>query len=128
MSDDRESDLISAALDPLVVAWRTDLLDALYCEFHNAAGTLEGNTEASDIEWFARRIWEAEDDRRIGWHWESVIDESERERYRRLARVCLREAVGLMSRMANRLRLQSKAIQTILKAERLAEGKGAGRG
>lgn len=119
----RDPDLISEALTPVIGAHRIDLLDALYCRFANAVGELTGNTEASDIEWFARRLWEAEDDCRIGWHWEQRIEEDERERYRRWARVVLRELPLLMSRVAHRCQSQAEAIQTILRADRAVASK-----
>lgn len=119
----RDPDLITEAITPIVGACRTNLLDALYCQFANTTGELLGNTEANDIEWFARRLWEAEDDRRIGWHWEQVIGDEERERYRRWARTVLRELPMLMSRMAHRCEAHAKVIQTILRADRVEQGR-----
>lgn len=56
MNQDRDNDHFDKMTDFLTQEARRHVLDAIACEFHNQGYTLNGNTEASDVAWLARRI------------------------------------------------------------------------
>jgi hypothetical protein len=94
---------------------RLYMLDAVACEMHNEGYGLQGNTEDSDVRWFARVLYQADGDRE---HWDSTSQDT-RDRYIRHAKVTLEAIPSLMARMSNRCIRISKAVNTIIKAEKL---------
>ena len=56
------------------------VVDALRGMFHNEGYTLNGNTAESDMEWFARKLYEF--DTRYSWN---SAEEPKKEHYRRIA-------------------------------------------
>ena len=106
---------------PLDYEERRLLLDSLYCTFHNRTNDLVGNRAESDIVWFARLLWEAEDDMRIGWHFDQVLSTEERSRYLRIAEAALKVLPRLMDRIAHRCNSHAAALRTRLRAEHAAK-------
>lgn len=90
--------------------------DALACHLHNTGYNLSGNTEANDIEWFARAIWQAESDT-VPSGWERATAEV-REHYHQIARVVLRVLPRFQERVAHRLIELSKVVRDIERASR----------
>ena len=90
------------------------LLDALYCDLHNVGYEIEGNTAATDLEWFAQSIYERAT-RKARWAWENET-EQERERYRLIAQTAIEELPWLCERMSARLIRQSQLIKTVLES------------
>jgi hypothetical protein len=90
-------------------------LDAIRCTLHNKGYELEGNTEETDITWFARNLYEADGER---FHWDQVPQDV-RERYIKLATTVLKILPRLASRISSRWIAISQAINTQLKAEKL---------
>jgi hypothetical protein len=95
---------------------RHHVADALACHLHNEGYALEGNTEANDVEWFARRIWEVEVDP-INERWET-LNEKDRERYREIARAVLFALPAFQLRVAGRLITLSRVVRDIERASR----------
>lgn len=89
--------------------------DALGCHLHNTGYALEGNTETSDMAWFARNLWQAETE--LPNRWESVPEET-RERYCRTARTVIRVLPDYQLRVAHRLIELSKVVRDIERAMR----------
>lgn len=102
------------ALDFVSHEAQYNVLDALYCHFFNEAGTLEGNTEASDVEWFAVVLW---DSKHTFYPWYSALDEEKTE-YLELAALCIQKLPFLVERMANRYRAIANALEVMATAER----------
>lgn len=93
------------------------MLDSVACTMHNEGYSLEGNTEESDLRWFARLLYQADGDRH---HWDSVPQDV-RDRYLRFAKVTMEAIPSLMARMSARCIRISQAVNTIIKAEKLHE-------
>lgn len=98
--DDRAS-FLDTALHYVSREARYHVADSLACYLHNDGYALEGNTEANDVEWFARNLWDAETQFAPG-RWDTV-DESTRERYRLTARTVIRVLPDFQLRIAHRL-------------------------
>lgn len=94
--------------------------DALFCHLHNTGQALDGNTEANDVVWMARNLWEHQSltIRRVP-HFENLPDE-ERVKWEEIAALCLKVMPRLQQRIANRLILLSKVMEEIERAERRA--------
>lgn len=95
------------------------MLDSVACEMHNEGYSLDGNTEASDLHWFARIIYTQ--DRHGALPSFEDADAEQRERYLRLAELCIKTIPALMGRMSARCIRISQAVNTIIKAEKLHE-------
>lgn len=93
------------------------MLDSVACEMHNEGYSLDGNTEESDLRWFARLLYEHD---QYYTRFED-IDKETRERYLKLAETCMRAIPALMSRMSARCIRISQAVNTIIKAEKIHE-------
>ena len=106
MTEIERDHLLTDTLDFVSRDARCLVLDSVYCTLFNAAGTIDGNTEASDVEWFARQIHEEVN----GWRnqWEQVPEEV-REEWRRIARAALVRLPYLMSRIAHRCQATAQA-------------------
>lgn len=94
------------------------MLDMIRCEMHNEGYGLEGNTEESDVRWFARLLFES--DHHGPGHWDTV-NEDTRKRYLELAQTVIENIPALMSRISSRCIRISEAVNTIIKAEKLHE-------
>lgn len=106
------------ALDFLSQEARRNVTDALHAHFHNEWSALEGNTEESDVEWFARTLHETDfDDPHHCLHWDGVPDEV-KEKYRHMARLSLRNLPAIASRIANRYKAIRDALDDLVKRER----------
>lgn len=93
------------------------MLDSVACEMHNEGYSLDGNTEASDLHWFARILYDSE----MGHvHWDNAGSATQ-QTYIRRAEVCMKAIPALMSRMSARCIRISQAVNTIIKAEKLHE-------
>ena len=92
------------------------VLDELYCRLFNAAGTLEGNTEASDLRWFTARLWSHVTGNPAGGF--DLLADDCRDFYFRVARAALESLPYLMGRVARRMRVQAEVVNALLKAER----------
>jgi|ERR1051326_478066 hypothetical protein len=95
------------------------MLDSVACEMHNEGYSLDGNTEKSDLRWFARLIYDH--DRRGSLPRFGDVDDATLDRYLKLAETCLKAIPALMSRMSARCIRISQAVNTIIKAEKLHE-------
>lgn len=116
---DHDETFLDDKSDFLSRAARYYLLDTIACEMHNEGYNLEGNTEASDTAWLARRLY----DRQKGFHgapWENLTDD-ERWEQMRLAENVMQLIPQLMGRISARCIRISQAINTTIKAEKLAE-------
>ncbi len=101
------------ALDFVTHEARYNVLDALYCHFFNEAGTLAGNTEANDVEWFAALLWDSEHPL---YPWYGATEE-EQARYKKLAALVIQKLPFLVNRMVNRYRAIADALEVLAKAE-----------
>ena len=117
-------------------------LDHAYCVLHNEGQTLAGNTQASDLEWFGRLLFERSElgagwIKTIPWlltreqyeylglqrqglfetkRWDMLTDD-QREAWRKIARITLSCLPDLASRIAHRYEVQAAAIKNLLKEE-----------
>ncbi len=106
--------LFDHALSHLAPEDRETTLDAIYCTLHNEGYGLDGNREAGDLDWFARKLYDQAPVFREGnTHWGN-LDASERARWYELAKTALRLVPLLMSRMAHRCIRTSQAVKTVL--------------
>lgn len=112
MNDDRKS-FIESALDYASHEARHWMADALACHLHNDGYALEGNTEANDVDWFARNL--ADHARSVGW---DRLEIGEQEYYRATAKVVLAVLPDYQLRVAHRLITLSKVVRDIERAER----------
>lgn len=115
--DEHSRTFLEKNVDPIEQKARLYMLDAVACDMHNEGYSLDGNTEASDIRWFARLLYDSDDQR---LHWDNAGDEM-RDRYLRLAVTTMKAIPALMGRMSARCIRISKAVNTIIKAEKLRE-------
>lgn len=92
------------------------LADALYCHLHNTGYNLDGNTEANDVEWFAREIAQVERGCVPG-DWDRLPG-GVQDGYRAAARAVIRALPRFQMRVAHRLIELSKVVQDIARAER----------
>jgi hypothetical protein len=92
---------------------RHHVADALACHLHNEGYALEGNTEANDIEWFARNLYE--NGGTSSW---DRAPESSRGEYRAIARNVLLVLPRFQERVAHRLISLSKVVREIERALR----------
>ncbi len=114
-----EERLLDRAMEHVSREAREMMLDALYCRLHNRGHDLEGNTEKSDLEWFAQRLFNCLCTDQT--HWEQLPEVGGRQSWMKMARVALELLPLLMSRIANRCIVQSQAIRQLLDAERRAD-------
>jgi hypothetical protein len=54
---DHQKSFLDDALAFASLETRRHVADAIACYLHNDGYALEGNTEVTDVDWFARRIW-----------------------------------------------------------------------
>lgn len=97
---------------------RHHVADALYCHLHNTGQSLAGNTQESDVEWFARIMWE-QSGRKHGDRWEIELD-AVKDNYRKFSALALGNMSKVQERIADRLIELSKVLQDIERAERAA--------
>jgi hypothetical protein len=119
--------ILDKPLDFVANEAREQILDALMCAFHNTAGELEGNRPENDAEWFARNLWGELHPEALSGDWYKLPDE-ERAQMRQTASAAVAALPGLMRRVGRRCRTYAQAVNTVLKAERLATGKAGRRG
>lgn len=118
-----EESSIEKALDIIGQEARYHAIDALACEFHNTWADIAGNTEGSDVEWFARLLYSAERD--YSGRWDIAPDEI-KERYRSYAKLCIENLSRLTERIAHRYQKISEALRTVEQVERAAYKKKTG--
>lgn len=116
--DEHQKTFLSKNNDLVERLARYYMLDSVACEMHNEGYSLDGNTEESDLRWFARLIYEHEGGRSPRFE---DADDKTREHYLRLAELCMKTIPALMSRMSARCIRISQAVNTIIKAEKLHE-------
>ena len=111
-------------------------IDSIACALHNMGGTLTGNTQSSDVEWFARWLYAASnfgmgDVRTMKWsisndefknlgftpdrqwtafRWETLPAEK-RLAWEKLARLCLCALPYIAERIGHRFVEQAKALR-----------------
>ena len=126
-----------------VLTSRDEEIDEAACMMHNVGATLCGNTQASDIEWLARRLYQSsnfgmgsvdtmqwslsnDDFEKLaltpdrpwtGKRWET-LDESERSAWQKLARMCLYALPHIAERIGDRFIEQAKALRIVQRANR----------
>jgi hypothetical protein len=116
------SDLFDSARFYCRVESKTrEFLEDIHATAHNLWGSLEGNTAETDVEWFARILYDAED-RPEGRRWDNEADRV-REQFIRLSRTTIQELPRLMSRMANRAKHMAEAAKFALDAHKAKEGR-----
>lgn len=94
---------------------RQRVADALACHLHNDGYALEGNSEANDVEWFARNLYERFHNHARAWDRDG---DDVKVRYREIARDVLALLPGFQLRIAHRLITLSKVVRDIERAER----------
>lgn len=95
---------------------RHNATDSLACYLHNDGYALEGNTEANDVEWFARTLFDRKNDNPGAWN---VMPEAAKEPYQEIARAVLAVLPAFQLRIAHRLITLSKVVRDIERAARL---------
>lgn len=101
------------------------IVDTIACDLHNNGYALEGNPEANDPDWLAAEIYS-----RCKEHGETPFDrlaESDQHFWRGVAVACIATMPRLMSRIAHRAILYSRAWRSLERALR-AEERGRCRG
>jgi hypothetical protein len=91
--------------------------DALACHLHNTGYQLEGNTQDTDVEWFARVIAQRVRSIEVPGQWD-MLPPGVKESYRETARAVIDCLPALQQRMANRLISLSKIMADISRIER----------
>jgi len=115
---------------------RSDEIESARCLLHNTGGQLAGNTQGSDVEWFARWLYGASNfgmgsvdtfhwsltndefeklgllpDRQwTGKRWET-LEASEAEAWMKLARLCLYAMPHIAERIGHRFMEQAKGLR-----------------
>lgn len=114
----RETRLDTSFLDDALAECSRDakhaVVDSLACHLHNDGYALEGNTEANDVEWFARNLYEREAE---PGPWERATELAKRD-YRSIARGVLAVLPQFQLRVAHRLITLSKVTRDIERASR----------
>lgn len=153
-----ESQAIAAALDlidrkgspsdPLAMTLANaldDAVDGISCDLHNDGASLVGNTQAGDLEWLARVLFEASrlgagDVRTVPWligpeQWEALglvpqalmgdgprrfdhLDGSQKDAWLKLARIVLHVIPAFAERVGHRWMLQAKMAREVWKVVR----------
>ena len=113
---DREH-ILSDAIKYFPGEMKPDLLDVLHCTLHNDGYGIQANTEPGDVEWFADILYSRFHDGRSLRN----ADTETQEHWQKIARTCIQEMPGLMSRMAGRYILWSKVARSLELAERAKE-------
>lgn len=117
--DDHDKTFLSDKNDFVERLARYYMLDSVACVMHNEGYSLEGNTEESDLRWFARLLYE-KDRHGAGPRFEDAPQDIQK-RYLQLAETCMKAIPALMSRISSRCIRISQAVNTIIKAEKLHE-------
>jgi len=107
-----DSPLLADALDFVGNDAKKAVLDAVYCELHNKGYNIEGNTEANDLEWFARNLYERRYEQFRRW---DALEEKDKDEWRRIAEASLQILPQLMGKVASRCIHYSQALHLILK-------------
>ena len=110
--DDPDAAFLHAEADLAAFQRKWHFLDAVACELHNHGHNLDGNTAESDLEWFARHMWEER------WgkpprHWEVALNQDERDYWIRTAQAALAALPGLQARIASRCIALSKSVRML---------------
>ena len=116
MNQRLDTSFLNGALDFASQEARHWVADALACHLHNTGYALEGNTETSDVAWFARQLWDA-DMRRPLCQWDAASEE-QRHEYHHRARTVIRVLPDYQLRVAHRLIELSKVVRDIERAGR----------
>jgi hypothetical protein len=101
------------------------IVDTIACDLHNNGYALEGNTGANDHEWLAAEIH-----RHCGHHGGTPFDrlaESDQQFWRGVAAACIAAMPRLMSRIAHRSILYSRAWRSLERALRVKKSGGCPR-
>jgi hypothetical protein len=115
MSERLDTSFLDDALKYASQETRYRVADALACHLHNDGYQLEGNTEPSDVEWFARNIYERCCDDHYTWE---RAGDGDRDSYREVARAVMAVLPAFQLRIAHRLITLSKVVRDIERAER----------
>jgi hypothetical protein len=118
-----DQSFLDGALDFASLEARHWVADAMACYLHNTGYDLDGNTEASDVTWFARVIWQGEHRMASPAIWDNAAEDF-REGYRRTARAVIRALPEYQLRVAHRLIELSKVVRDIERHARHAWGWG----
>jgi hypothetical protein len=110
-----DTSFLDDALAFASIEQRYHVADALACHLHNDGYALQGNTEASDVDWFARNIFERDPVQRSSW--ERAASDVQ-ETFREIARVVIAALPAYQMRVAHRLITLSKVVRDIERAER----------
>ncbi len=92
------------------------IVDTISCDLHNNGYALEGNTEANDPDWLAAEIYS-----QFSHHGETAFNqlaESDQHFWRGVAAACIATMPRLMSRIAHRAILYSRAWRSLERALR----------
>jgi hypothetical protein len=106
--------LLSKALEFVSRDAKLKALDAMYCDLHNKAGVLSGNTAEHDVKWLAARIHAEHSAGALG-DYDHLTNEAQAQ-YLVLATVAIASLPWLMDRIANRCYTQAEALRSVYKA------------
>lgn len=99
---------------------REYLLDSIHCATHNLWGTLEGNTAESDVVWFARVLFDA-NNIYDGRRWDNA-EQATRDHWTTVAALTLDNLPRIMSRIASRCKAMAEASKIAIEAHRATKG------
>ncbi len=135
------------------IEWRDHFvnLEERHAKVHNRAGTLLGNTQASDLDWLAQQLFSwsnlgAGDVKTVPWlmsaedfafvglqreqlmgegpHRWYMLTEQQQEAWRKLARICLFVLPRICERIGHRYEEQAKSLKEMWESVRAEGGKG----
>ncbi|HEY7236550.1 MAG TPA: hypothetical protein VH539_20485 [Gemmatimonadaceae bacterium] len=112
-----DTSFLDDALDFVSREAQHAVVDSLACHLHNDGYQLQGNTEANDVEWFARNIHQRRPGGGLPGDWDH-ISEAERESYRAVSRAVIDALPAFQLRVAHRLITLSKVTRDIERALR----------
>lgn len=110
-----ESKSLEDALDFTSIEARYLIVDALGAYFHNEGQSLAGNTEQSDVRWFAVTLYELHRDSRAAWE---TLSDSEQAKWLEISQHTIRILPFLVNRIASRYHTISAALKTLEEVER----------
>ena len=91
--------------------------DAVQAILFSKGNELGGNTQANDLNWFAREIYE---EMHPFAFWKDLPSE-QREHWHEIASASLNRLPSLMERIADRCRVQSETLRSLMESEKANE-------
>jgi len=116
LEDKLDASFYDKALDFASREVKHNIIDALVCTFHNEGYSLDGNTDETDVNWFADVLYRATPGTRQSRL--SGQSEVEQREWQEKARIAIECFPALASRVSNRMIRLSQMCRTILQEER----------